>query len=56
MPMNKTSTPKEKAVSANKKNQTNIGPSASSLEFLRIFARLYEPDAALQVKAQTWLN
>ncbi len=54
--MDKISTQKEAQVSATKKIQTSLGPKASTLEFLRNFARLYEPDATRELCPRCMLS
>lgn len=54
--MNKISTPKEVQVSATKKIQTSLGPKLSTLEFLRNFARAYDPAMSGKMNAELLLN
>ena len=54
--MNKISTQKDVQVNSSKKIQTSLGPKASTLEFLRNFARLYDPNATQGVCPQCMLN
>lgn len=45
-PMKKTTTPKTLAKTEVKKEQV-VAPSASTLDFIRVFARVYDPKETL---------